>query len=196
MEENTQLPKEYNPGVCTHKRTNGFTAWQMQSDSSGSGPNFDEHVTICVCVLCGNIKISGRKLDSKTQQVNRFNETFHVYVPEAIDAIIKQANYYNEEAKWSRMQANETIKVLERWKSEAITLLSKIDDYADKHPDIKLGMSKVDFTVERAKKFDKVSETATGWRPLLEDVLKLDDLEIAHVPEQLFQKIKTFLYGE
>lgn len=43
---------------------------------------------------------------------------------------------------------------------------------------------------------DELKGQAIGWRPLLEDVLKLDDLEIAHVPEQLFKKIKTFLYGE
>jgi hypothetical protein len=96
-------PGEYNPIGCEHKLPNGFTAWQMQSESSGSGPDFDEHVTICVCTLCGDISISGRKRDSKLQHTNRFNENFHVYVPDAIDAIIKQANFFNEEVKWGRL---------------------------------------------------------------------------------------------
>lgn len=60
-------------------------------------------------------------------------------------------------------QANETIKDLERWKAEAICLLSKIDDYADGHPEIKLGMGKVEFTIERAMKFDDRVKEAAVW---------------------------------
>lgn len=166
MEKNTQLPVEYNPGICNHKRPNGFTAWQMQSESSGSGPDFDEHVTICVCVLCGDINISGRKWDSKSKQTNRFNETFHVYVPKAIDAIVKQANFYNEEAKWSRID------------TAYATKLHKVEQE----------------NAELRRQNDKMKAMATGWRPLLEEVLH--DWDSLVFEMQLKDKITKFLYGE
>lgn len=43
---------------------------------------------------------------------------------------------------------------------------------------------------------EKLKATATGWRPLLEEVLKLDGLDVAHISEELIEKIKSFLYGE
>lgn len=77
-------------------------------------------------------------------------------------------------------QANETIKVLtydnNRLKGEVEGLTNAVDELKGEN--------------------EKLKATATGWRPLLEEVLKLDDLEVAYISEELIEKIKTFLYGE
>jgi hypothetical protein len=94
-----------------------------------------------------------------------------------------------------KLQAAEReVAEMKRWKAEAIRLLSKIDDYADDHPGIKLGMNKVDFTIDRAMSFDKTKEQATGWRPLLEAVL--NDWNSSVLKSELKDKIRKFLYGE
>lgn len=92
---------------------------------------------------------------------------------------------------------------LRRWKMEAAELLTKIHSYAHKHLEIKLGESVIDFVIARAKERDefkseneKLKQQATGWRPLLEDILKQDNHDIAYISEELIEKIKTFLYGE
>lgn len=97
--------KEYNPIGCDHKKPNGFSAWSIQSGESGSGPDIDVDVHVMVCRLCGKIKVAGRRWDGKSRHVDRFSEEFHIYHPDAIDAIIKQANFYNEDAKWQRVPA-------------------------------------------------------------------------------------------
>jgi hypothetical protein len=99
---NTQLPTEYNPIGCEHKLRNGLSAWMFQSERSGSGPEMNECVGVCVCRNCGEIRIVGYKWDGKSNHTDRFNEIIHVHHPDAIDAIIKQANYFNEDAKWCR----------------------------------------------------------------------------------------------
>lgn len=94
--------KEYNPIGCEHKLPNGLSAWMFQSESTGSGPEMNYCVDYHVCGKCGEIRIAGYKWDGKSNHTNRFNEIIHVYHPNAIDAIIKQANFFNEEAKWCR----------------------------------------------------------------------------------------------
>lgn len=47
---------------------------------------------------------------------------------------------------------------LKRWKAEALTLLTLVDAYADKHPEIKLGQGKVEFTIARAKERDELKQ--------------------------------------
>jgi hypothetical protein len=94
------------------------------------------------------------------------------------------------------------IEELRRWKMEAAELLAKIHSYAHKHLEIKLGESIVDFVIERAKERDefkrqndKLKEQATGWRPLLEEVLR-ENNHTAMYPDHFINKVKKFLYGE
>ena len=53
---------------------------------------------------------------------------------------------------------------------------------------------------EKIKELERQNEMmkaqATGWRPLLEDILEMDKQDIAYISEDLVNKIKTFLYGE
>jgi hypothetical protein len=56
---------------------------------------------------------------------------------------------------------DEELRNLRQWKESAMELLRPIDQYTDKHPDIKLGKSKVEFVIDQARKFDQVSENAT-----------------------------------
>lgn len=86
---------------------------------------------------------------------------------------------------------------LRGWKMEAAELLTKIHSYAHKHLEIKLGQCTVEFVIGRAKERDelkeenaKLKEQATGWRPLLEDVLKVTK------DKYMYYRIKKFLYGE
>lgn len=99
-------------------------------------------------------------------------------------------------------QAEQENTELRRWKIEAAELLTKIHSYAHKHLEIKLGESIVDFVIARAKERDefksendKLKATATGWRPLLEEVLK-HDAAFGELSIEIIDKIKKFLYGE
>lgn len=53
------------------------------------------------------------------------------------------------------------LRVLRYWKESAIILLNKISEYAEKHPDIRLGESMVDFVINRARKYDQVAASTT-----------------------------------
>lgn len=97
------MEKKYDPIGCQHKHYNGFSSWSFQSESSGSGPETDYHVSILVCQLCGEIRITGRRWDGKSKHVDHFCEEFNIYHPFAIDAIIKQANFFNEDEIWGRL---------------------------------------------------------------------------------------------
>lgn len=97
-----QIPSEYNPINCDHKLPNGFTAWQFQSEEQSNlngGPN---KVAVYVCLNCGEISIGGYRTGADGSH-NSFDEHFSICSPDAIDAIIKQANFYNEEVKWGRV---------------------------------------------------------------------------------------------
>lgn len=111
--EDKQIP-EYNPVVCEHKLPNSMTAWSFQSELSSNigGPN---KVIVHVCMLCGEISIGGFRPSKDEKHVNRFHEEFNIYHPDAIDAIIKQANFYNEEAKWGRIEASESAAASAVW---------------------------------------------------------------------------------
>lgn len=105
--ERNKLPVKYNPAWCEHKLPNGLSAWQFQSEEQcnvNGGPN---KVTIHVCLHCGSINIGGYRTSKDGKSTNRFNETFHIYFQDAIDAIIKQANFYNEEVIWGRIGRNQ-----------------------------------------------------------------------------------------
>lgn len=99
--------KQYNPISCEHKKPNGLTAWNWFSEEQGSGPELDYKVNIAVCMNCGEIRVSGWRWDGGSAHKDHFNEILHIYHPDAIDAIIKQANYFNEEAKWGRVNPSE-----------------------------------------------------------------------------------------
>lgn len=102
MSKDTQLPAEYDPINCEHKLPTGLTAWQFQSEEQSNlngGPN---KVAIFVCIECGEISIGGYRT-GVTGDHNSFDEHFNITYPDAIDAIIKQANYFNEQVKWGRI---------------------------------------------------------------------------------------------
>lgn len=92
---------------------------------------------------------------------------------------------------------------LRGWKMEAAELLTKIHSYAHKHLEIKLGQFTVEFVIGRAKERDelkeenaKLKEQATGWRLLLEDILRDNRNGYIDIDEALCSRIKKFLYGE
>lgn len=93
---------KYNPVACEHKLPNGFSAWSFQSEEQ-SNLGGQNKVSIHVCMLCGEISIGGYRPSKDETHTNSFHEVFHICHPDAIDAIIKQANYYNEGAKWGRV---------------------------------------------------------------------------------------------
>lgn len=99
-------------------------------------------------------------------------------------------------------QAEQENTELRRWKIEAAELLTKIHSYAHKHLEIKLGESIVDFVIARAKERDefksendKLKQQATGWRPLLEKVLVMNEMW-GDLPGEFINEVKSFLYGE
>lgn len=105
---------QYNPVACEHKLPTGLTAWSFQSEEQ-SNVNGANKVSIHVCLLCGEISIGGYRPSKDEKHVNTFHETFNIYHPDAIDAIIKQANFYNEEAKWERLHPSESAGVCAVW---------------------------------------------------------------------------------
>jgi hypothetical protein len=99
-------------------------------------------------------------------------------------------------------EAQQENEQLRRWKMEAVELLTKINSYAHKHLEIKLGECAVEFVIAQAKERDelkqeneKMKAMAIGWRPLLEEVEREDRI-YGHVSGGLINKIKRFLYGE
>lgn len=54
------------------------------------------------------------------------------------------------------------VEVLRQWKKEAMAVYDPIHEYAQHHPDIKLGASMVSFVVDRAKMYDKMQRQVTG----------------------------------
>lgn len=101
---------QYNPVACEHKLPNGFSAWQFQSEEQ-SNLGGQNKVSIHVCLLCGEISIGGYRPSKDETRTNSFHEVFHICHPDAIDAIIKQANYYNEGVKWGRVNPSESTEV-------------------------------------------------------------------------------------
>lgn len=77
-------------------------------------------------------------------------------------------------------QANETIKVLEydnnKLKGQVEGLTSAVEELKGEN--------------------QKLKATATGWRPLLEDILRDNNNGYIDIDEALCSRIKTFLYGE
>lgn len=47
-------------------------------------------------------------------------------------------------------------EALQRWKEEAKVLLNPIFEYAEKHPDMKIGGSMTEFVINRCKEYDKL----------------------------------------
>jgi hypothetical protein len=99
-------------------------------------------------------------------------------------------------------EAQQENEQLRRWKTEAAELLTKINSYAHKHLEIKLGQCAVDFVIAQAKERDELKQEnerlkaiANLWRPLMEEAIRQDSL-YGHVPVETINKIKRFLYGE
>lgn len=84
---------------------------------------------------------------------------------------------------------------LKRWKKEQIALFDPLYDYGMSSKEIKLGESIVTFILNKCREYDKLKQQATGWRPLLEEVLK-HDAAFGELSIEMIDKIKKFLYGE
>lgn len=54
------------------------------------------------------------------------------------------------------------VEELRQWRKEAMAVYDPIHEYAQHHPDIKLGTSMVSFVVDRAKMYDKMQGQVTG----------------------------------
>lgn len=91
------MSEEYNPIGCDHRLSNGWTAYILYSDESGSGPDFSHHVYTQVCSICGTIKRAGHR--ATNDRVDRFDEEFDFHHPEAVAAIVKFCNYMNQETE-------------------------------------------------------------------------------------------------
>lgn len=64
-------------------------------------------------------------------------------------------------------------EALQRWKEEAKALLNPIFEYAQDHPDMKLGGSMIEFVLDRCNEYDKLSEENNRLRGRNSEVLKL-----------------------
>jgi hypothetical protein len=126
-----ELNKEYNPVSCEHKLPNGFTAWHFQSEEQSNLDGANK-VSIHVCLLCGEISIGGYRPGKDEKHSNSFHEKFNISHPLAIDAIIKQANFYNEEAKWCRANDYNTLQAkcdtLEKSCNEKNAIITSLND--------------------------------------------------------------------
>lgn len=74
----------------------------------------------------------------------------------------------------SHTAVEEELTEVREWKNSAFGLIEKLHDYAEKHPDIQVGESKVEFVINRAKKYDELAaSTPQGAvaRETIEDVL-------------------------
>jgi hypothetical protein len=70
------------------------------------------------------------------------------------------------------VQENERLK---RWKMEAAELLTKINSYAHKHLEIKLGECAVEFVINRAKERDELKERCDKTEAALKELVRLKD---------------------
>lgn len=98
------MESNYQPAGCEHKLPSGLSAWVFQSEESGSGPDMYFDVHVCVCRLCGSVRVGGFRQD-KEGKLNRFSEEIDLHAAEAIDAIVKYANYIHGEKVWGRLNA-------------------------------------------------------------------------------------------
>lgn len=83
--------------------------------------------------------------------------------------------WLDESATPSESPAEQPVSELEhlrRWKMEAAELLTKINSYAHKHLEIKLGECAVEFVIARAKKLDELSQENERLKFLLEQINK------------------------
>lgn len=177
MEENTQLPKE----VFTrgdYVQPVGEKAIILVTGWTNTETNFR------------GVVVDTPRDAQFPLRLGEYSETWHTKKFKKVDyaAKLHQVEQENEQ--------------LRGWKMEAAELLTKIHSYAHKHLEIKLGQCTVEFVIGRAKERDelkeenaKLKEQATGWRPLLEEVLSKHESGL--LPDRfIYEKIKTFLYGE
>lgn len=105
-----------------------------------------------------------------------------------------------DEVEKERNKAEKERDELRQWKMEAVELQVPIIAYCHKHLDVKIGDSCTALVMTELDRLrvenEKLKAMSTGWRPLLEEVLRLDGQDIAYISEELIEKIKTFLYGE
>jgi hypothetical protein len=79
----------------------------------------------------------------------------------AVKKMFARFDEYIDAQPPSAPAVDEELRNLRQWKESAITLLNKIDEYACKHPDIKLGQSKVKFVIDQARKYDELAASTT-----------------------------------
>jgi hypothetical protein len=88
-------PETYNPIWCDHRKPNGLSGYTLLSHSSGSGPDMQHEKNVSICLLCGNIRISGHEL--KEGRLHRYDEEISIDLPVAVQAIVKNCNFMNTE---------------------------------------------------------------------------------------------------
>ena len=122
-----------------------------------------------------------------------------------LEEAIKVLDFDNKRIKGALEGYKETVEELQKdnaslkdWKQGAIAILNPIWNYVDKHLTVPLGKIKTETLIAEYDKLrvdnEKMKEMATGWRPLLEDVL--NDWNSSALKPELKDKIRKFLYGE
>lgn len=124
----TKSKEEYNPIYCDHKKPNGFSAYDLQSHYSGSGPEHGKEVKIFVCLKCGRIKIWGKEIiDDKWQY---FSEEFSIDHPVAVSAIVKNCNFMHKETDYyTPFVCDQQTAELTRENEALKGLVSKLAEY-------------------------------------------------------------------
>jgi hypothetical protein len=90
-------------------------------------------------------------------------------------------------------QRDETIKILEY---DNTRLKGELKGYKEAYEEVVKDRYRLSQENDEVmKNYNKLNEQATGWRPLLEDILEMDKQDIAYISEELIEKIKRFLYG-
>lgn len=86
------------------------------------------------------------------------------------------------------------VEHLQRWKEEAKLLLNPIFEYAEKHPDMKIGGSMTEFVLNRCKEYDKLKKDIEGYE--LKEAF--DALDYSNLSEKIvaYQQEYDKLKGE
>lgn len=106
----------YAPIGCDHKKANGWTAWELYSESECTGAAYSAQY-LMVCAKCGDIKLSGH------EEGKRYEYIFNIHWPEALRAIIKQANFICEEEVFIEKPEQSFSR------EEVVELLAEYPDY-------------------------------------------------------------------
>ena len=102
IQEHRDKIEEYNPIGCDHKikhgKYKGFSSFSFQGQSSGSGPDIYFEHNVSVCLLCGDIHVSGYE-QKQDGRLHRYDNILDIHHPEAVTAIVKACNFFNKETE-------------------------------------------------------------------------------------------------